>query len=397
MFGQSADTNVAGGACGRRTCDASPVTTTSHRILIAPDSFKGSLAAAEVAAALATGWRMARPDDELVLLPMADGGEGTVAALESALSRAVRHSTRVRGPGGRPVVANWLLNEDGTAVLELAQSSGLPLLASPDPLGAHTYGLGEVAVAALAASADRLLIGLGGSASTDGGTGALRALGGRLLDAGGADLPLGGGQLHRLERIEFDDLTPPPPGGCQLLVDVRAPLLGESGAARIFGPQKGASPAQVHALEAGLTRLAEVLGGNPSAPGSGAAGGTGYGLVTGWHGQIVAGARTLIERTGFPAALERSDLLVTGEGRFDGTSLAGKLVGTLLDHAAGTAAGTPVAVVAGSIDRSIPIPAEALSLTELAGSGAAAMAEPQKWLIAAGNLLAERFAAGRRP
>ncbi len=212
---------------------------------------------------------------------MADGGEGTIAALQSALSRAVRRSVRVSGPDGQAGRCHWLQNEDGTAVLELAQSSGLPLLASPDPFGARTYGLGEVAVTALAAGADRLLIGLGGSASTDGGTGALRALGARLLDAHGADLPLGGGHLHRLHRIEFDDLIPPPPGGCQLMVDVTAPLFGESGAARTFGPQKGASPAQVKLLEAGLTRLAEVLDGSPQAPGAGAAGGTGYGLVTG--------------------------------------------------------------------------------------------------------------------
>lgn len=365
------------------------MTISRHRILVAPDSFKGSLAAAEVAAALAAGWRMVRPDDEIVVLPLADGGEGTVAALQSALTRAVRRSVRVSGPDGRQVVANWLLNSDGTAVLELAQSSGLPLLASPDPLGAHTVGLGEVAVAALAAGADRLLIGLGGSASTDGGTGALRALGARLLDARGADLPLGGGQLHRLDRIEFDDLIPPPPGGCQLLVDVTAPLLGEPGAARTFGPQKGASPAQVELLEAGLERLAEVLGGAPLAPGSGAAGGTGYGLATGWHSTIVPGAQTLLELTGFAAALQRSDFLITGEGRFDHTSRAGKLVGTLLDQAAGI----PVSVVAGSVDRSVPLTGEALSLTELAGSAASAMAEPHRWLVAAARSLAERFTA----
>jgi glycerate kinase len=360
----------------------------TRRILIAPDSFKGSLAAAEVAAALAAGWRSVRPDDELVLLPLADGGEGTVAALHTVLAGSVRRTSQVTGPDGRPVAADWLLTEDGTAVLELAQSSGLPLLAEPDPEGAHTYGLGQVARHAIAAGADRLLIGLGGSASTDGGTGALRALGARFLDRQGGELALGGGPLARLHRIELDGLIPAPVGGSRLLVDVTAPLLGEFGAARAFAPQKGASADQIAGLEAALARLADLLGGNPAAPGAGAAGGTGYGLAAGWDSELAAGSATLIELTGLAAALPDCDLLITGEGRFDQTSLAGKLVGTLLERAAGV----PVAIVAGSRQESLAVPGEWLSLTELAGSSQGALAEPQHWLAVAGRILAERRA-----
>ncbi|MEU2616532.1 glycerate kinase, partial [Micromonospora sp. NPDC007271] len=182
------------------------------RVVVAPDSFKGSLTAEDAARALARGWLARRPGDDVRLLPLADGGEGTVDAFAAALPDAQRRTVTVPGPDGRAVTAAWLLLPDGTAVLELAQSSGLPLMAAADPLGAHTYGLGAVARAALDAGATRLVVGLGGSASTDGGTGALRALGLRLRDARGRDLPLGGAALADLAEIDATGLLPAPPG-----------------------------------------------------------------------------------------------------------------------------------------------------------------------------------------
>ncbi|MCZ7437755.1 glycerate kinase [Micromonospora sp. WMMC241] len=372
------------------------------RVVVAPDSFKGSLDARDAARALADGWRARRPDDDVRLLPLADGGEGTLDAFAAARPDAGWHTTTVPGPDGRPVDAGWLLlpehravgpdpgsGTDGrrTAVLELARSSGLPLLRAPDPRHAHTYGLGAVAAAALDAGATDLVIGLGGSASTDGGTGALRALGLRLRDRRGRDLPLGGAALADLADLDRTGLRPAPPGGVRLLVDVTAPLTGPAGAAAVFGPQKGAGPDDVAALDAALRRLAEHAGGDPDQPGAGAAGGTGYGLAALWAARIVPGAAAVAELAGLADALADADLVLTGEGRFDETSLGGKVVGTLLDTAA--AAGVPVQVVAGQLGATPPdAVTAAVSLVELAGSVESALAEPGRWLRAAGDRLA---------
>ncbi|WBB76641.1 glycerate kinase [Micromonospora sp. WMMD1128] len=370
------------------------------RVVVAPDSFKGSLAAADAARAVADGWRARRPDDDVRLLPLADGGEGTLDAFAAARPDAVWHTTTVPGPDGRPVDAGWLLLPEDqvagqgvgtaggrTAVLELARASGLPLLRGPDPRHAHTYGLGAVAAAALDAGATALVIGLGGSASTDGGTGALRALGLRLRDREGRDLPLGGAALAGLAYLDRAGLRPPPPGGVRLLVDVTAPLTGPAGAAAVFGPQKGAGPDDVAVLDAALRRLADSAGGDPDQPGAGAAGGTGYGLAALWGARIVPGAAAVAELAGLPEALAGADLVVTGEGRFDETSLRGKVVGALLDTAA--AAGVPVQVVAGQLGAAPPEPVTAaVSLVELAGSTASALAEPGRWLREAGGRLA---------
>ena len=239
------------------------------RVVIAPDSFKGSIGAAGAAAALAAGWRTARPGDEVLLVPLADGGEGTLDVLAAAVPGARWHTARVTGPGGDPADCPWLELPDGTAAVELARASGLPMLARLDPLGAQTTGLGEVIGQALDAGARRLVIALGGSASTDGGAGALSALGARFTGAAGQPLTAGGGALRDLAAADLAGLRPPPAGGVSCLSDVRAPLLGPGGAAAVFGPQKGASPAQVAQLEHGLARLAGVLGGDPAAPGAG--------------------------------------------------------------------------------------------------------------------------------
>jgi glycerate 2-kinase len=357
------------------------------RVVLAPDSFKGTLDATAAADALATGWRAERPDDELLTVPLADGGEGTLEALAHDQPASCWRTEPVSGPDGRPVDAAWLLLPDGTAVVEMARAAGLPLLARPDPLGATTRGLGELLAAVVAdPGTSRVMLTLGGSATTDGGTGALAALGARFLDADGADLPPGGGALARLDRVDLSGLTPPPPGGVQCLVDVTAPLLGPLGAAGQFGPQKGATPAQVAELDAALARLADLLGGDRDAPGAGAAGGTAYGFAVCWGAEFVSGAAAVAAEAGLDEALSGAELVVTGEGQFDAQSLRGKVVGDLVQRAAG--AGVPVAVVAGRVDaEGLPV-ARTVSLTDLAGSPAASMADPARWLVEAGRRLA---------
>jgi len=356
------------------------------RVVIAPDSVKGSIGAAAAAAALADGWRAVRPADEVSCIPLADGGEGTLDVLAAGQQGARWHRARVRGPGRGLLEACWLELPGRLHVIELARAAGLPLLAVPDPLHAHSAGAGDLVVAALDRGAARIEVALGGSACTDGGAGLLAALGARFLDAGGRDLPLGGGPLARLAAADLSGLRPPPPGGVRCLTDVRAPLLGPGGAAAVFGPQKGADPAQICVLEAGLSRLAARLGGQPDAPGAGAAGGAGYGLAAGWGADLVAGAAEVAAIAGLHRALDRAGLVITGEGRYDATSLGGKVVGAVI--AAAQRGAVPVALVAGVIaDRPPAGVRRALGLTDLAGEAAAAMSAPGRWLrLAAGQL-----------
>ena len=352
-------------------------------VVIAPDSFKGSLSARQVAAAIADGWRSVRPNDELVLLPQADGGEGTLDAVEAAIPASVRRSAGdVTGPDGRPTPGQWLQLPGGVAVIELADTSGLPLMGELDPRGATTRGLGEVARAALEAGAASLVITLGGSASTDGGAGALQALGLRLLDDAGHDLPAGGAALARLHSIDATDLLAPPAAGVLLLTDVDAPLTGERGAAAVFGPQKGATVDDIDELDAALARFAEVLGSPALAdtPGTGAAGGCAFGLAAAWGGRIVPGAGYLAELSGLPEMLATADVVITGEGRFDEQSLGGKVVGQLLDRA--RVAGVRAGVIAGQVSADPGV--WSASLVELSGSVASAIADPETWLRAAG-------------
>ena len=357
------------------------------RVLIAPDSFKGSASAAAAAAALATGWLAVRPGDQVTRLPLADGGEGTLDVLAATVGGARWRQAKVTGPGGDPVRCRWLLLPGRVAVVELARASGLPLLARPDPMGARTTGFGEVLGRALDSGATRILAGLGGSASTDGGTGALTALGARFLDAAGRPLPPGGGALAALASADLTRLRPPP-DGVTCLADVTAPLLGPRGAAAVFGPQKGADAGQIARLETGLARLAEVLGGDPAAPGAGAAGGTGYGLAAAWGAIVTPGAAELSRLAGLGRALAAADLVITGEGRFDPTSLTGKTTGTVL--AAAAAAGVPAALVAGQVSGGPPEGVEVITLAGLAGGPAPALASPCHWLRQAARHLATR-------
>ncbi len=357
--------------------------------MIAPDSFKGSIGAPAAAAALAAGWHRARPGDEVSCLPLADGGEGTLDVLAAAVPAARWHQATVTGPGRAAVAACWLELPGQTAVIELARASGLPLLASPDPMGAHTAGTGKLISRALDAGAARIVVTLGGSASTDGGTGALTALGARFADAAGNALPPGGGALAELASADLSRLRPPPPGGVSCLTDVTAPLLGPDGAAAVYGPQKGAAAGQVAMLEAGLAALARLLGGAPAAPGAGAAGGTAYGFAAAWGAVIVPGAAEIARIAGLHTALAAADLVITGEGRYDATSATGKVAGAVL--AAAARAGLPAALVAGSIAAEPPPGCRmSVALAGLAGGTAAAQADPARWLAAAGRLLAER-------
>ena len=356
------------------------------RVVVAPDSFKGSISAAAAAAALARGWSSLRPADEIIELPLADGGEGTMAVLAAAVPAARWHQAQVSGPGTAQVTAAWLELDGNVAVIELAAAAGLTQLGEMLPLQAHSYGVGELIGLALGRGARRVVVGLGGSACTDGGTGALAALGARFLDAEGRDLPRGGGALGRLGAIDLAGLRPAPPGGVTCLTDVRAPLLGPSGAAAVFGPQKGAGPADVAVLDAGLARLAELLGGDPAQPGSGAAGGTGYGLAAAWGARLRPGAAELARIAGLPAALAGASLLITGEGQYDLTSVTGKVTGAVLTAA--RRARVPAAVVAGLLSAQPPAEVRAVELTGLAGGSAQAMSAAAHWLEEAGRQLA---------
>jgi glycerate 2-kinase len=355
------------------------------RVVVAPDSFKGSIGAAEAARAMAAGWRFARPGDDVVELPLADGGEGTLTVLAATDPGSRWHHVVVSGPGDGLVKAAWLELTGKVGVVELASAAGLPLLGELIPLDAHSYGVGELIRHALDTGVLMVMVTLGGSACTDGGTGLLAALGARFLDDHDHLLPLGGGALTRLAAIDLSSLRRPPPTGVRCLTDVRAPLLGPGGAAAVFGPQKGASSDDIAVLETGLARLAELLGGDPSQPGAGAAGGCGYGLAAAWGAHLLPGADWVANAAGLPKALSGADLVITGEGRYDETSLRGKVVGTVRGMAA--RAGVPVAVVAGSAAGALPA-ARMVTLTELADSPDDAMTDPARWLAEAGRRLA---------
>ena len=371
------------------------------RIVIAPDSFKGSVSAVQVAEAIASGWREARPNDELVELPMADGGEGTLDAFETAVPGATRVPIRVTGPDGRAVQASWMLLPPsdglpgGTGVVELADTSGLPLMHGLDPMNAHTLGFGQAIAAALDRGVSRLLLGIGGSASTDGGCGVLVALGARLLDGQGMSVLLGGGALPEIVSVERGRLRALPEGGALVLSDVTNPLVGPSGAAAVFGEQKGADASQRAALDAALAHWSAVLHGagltiDPATPGAGAAGGTGFGLLA-WGAELASGATTIADAVGLDAALASADLVIVGEGRFDAQTESGKAPAVVAARAA--AAGVPVALVAGAIAASTEGFAAWQSLTELAGGTESALAEPLTWLREAGRRIAVEVAS----
>lgn len=324
------------------------------KIVIAPDSFKESLSAPQAAAAIAAGLRAVLPDAGLVLLPLADGGEGTVAALLAATG-GTRHELTVRGPLGTPVRAAWGVSGDGEcAFVEVAAASGLSLVppARRNPLLTSSYGSGEVLAAALKSGARKVVIGLGGSATNDGGAGLLQALGARLLADDGTELAPGGGALERLARIDVSALD----GRLRdidlvVACDVDTPLIGPHGASAVFGPQKGATPAMVTQLDANLAHFAAIAARDlglelARIPGGGAAGGLGAALFA-LGGRLAPGIELVLDAVGFDAALLDAALVVTGEGSFDAQSLCGKAILGVSRRAA--CAGVPVAVLAGRV------------------------------------------------
>jgi glycerate 2-kinase len=388
--------------------------TTPPVVVLAPDSFKGSIGAARAAEAIAEGWRSADPSARIVVRPMADGGEGTLDAFAAAIPGAVRIPVAVTGPDGDAVDAAWLLlprtadAPRGTAVVELAATSGIELLtAGLRPWDAATTGFGQAIAAALDLGVSRLVLGIGSSASTDGGAGLLSALGARFLDAAGQPIAPGARGLADVVHADLADLRPLPPLGAVVLTDVAIPLVGERGAAAVFGPQKGLSPDDVARVDGGLEQFAEVLRAaraeradpdpathaGPDAPGAGAAGGAGFGLLA-WGARLLPGASEVAELIGLRAALAEASLVVTGEGSFDGQSAEGKAPAHVAALAA--ASGVPVALVAGRIasDADTRPFAAALSLTDLAGSTAAAVGDPTRWLHDAGAELARRHVGG---
>lgn len=333
------------------------------RVLCAPDSYKGSLSSVEVAAALAEGWARARPDDAIHLAPLADGGDGTLAAIAAAAPPGlVRHIVQAEDPLGRTIEAPFLtLDQDATAIVELAATSGLARLVPGelDPLRASTDGTGTMLLAALELGARRIVLGLGGSATTDGGSGLLRRLGARLLDGAGRDLAPGGGALARVARVDLEGL-PATLRAVHVVVasDVRNPLLGPTGAAAVYGPQKGATPAQVARLDAALARWADVLEARSGrairdVPATGAAGGALAALLAIEDRlaslEVRPGVEVVMELVGFSERLQGCDLVVTGEGRLDAQTAYGKTIAGVA--ALARAHDVPVAAVVGSVDR----------------------------------------------
>jgi glycerate kinase len=324
--------------------------------LLAPDSLKGSLSARDACIAMETGIRRALPanvDFEVIAVPLADGGEGTVEALVTGAGGELR-TLKVRGPLGQEVNAQWAILPDGSAVIEMAQSSGLTLVPAEqrNALRASTYGTGEVIQAALDAGCRRLLIGIGGSATTDGGTGALQALGLRFLDGQGNELAPGGAALAELQSIDAKTLdTRLKEVEIQVLCDVTNPLCGENGAASVYGPQKGASPSDVELLDTSLSRYADLTGQILGSDlryeaGAGAAGGTGFGLMAWTGAKLVPGIEAVLEATGFSARLERADLVLTAEGAIDRQTPQGKALAGVAKAAGAARGGQGVPVVA---------------------------------------------------
>lgn len=325
------------------------------KIVIAPDSFKDSLSAQGVADAIALGLAQVWPDALLIKCPMADGGEGTVESILAACEGELQR-TQVRGPLGATVEAAWgWLPQSHTAIIEMAEASGLQLVppGKRDACFSSTFGTGELIRAALDAGAQRVILAIGGSATNDGGAGAMQALGVKLLDAQGRTLAPGGLALAQLARIDMSEIDPRlAEVRFDIAADVNNPLCGPHGASAVFGPQKGASPEQVEQLDRALghfaERCAQVLNKDVrDEPGSGAAGGLGFAAKAFLGAQFKAGVEVVAELVGLEDAVKGADLVITGEGRFDAQTLRGKtpfgVARIARQH------GVPVIVLAGTL------------------------------------------------
>ena len=324
----------------------------SH-VVVAPDKFKGTLTAAQVAAHVAAGLGRASPGLTTIQVPVADGGDGTVEAAEAAGYRRIELG--VRGPTGKPLTASFALL-DGTAIIESAQACGLTRLPGGilAPLTATSCGVGELILAAVRKRAKRIVLGLGGVACTDGGAGLVTALGGRLLDASGTELPPGGAALARLDHIDVSRLRNLSGTGTEVIAatDVDNPLLGPRGAAAVYAPQKGASARDVASLEEGLARWADVTERTfgfvkRDEPGAGAAGGLGFAALGFLGATMQPGIELMLDLLSFHDHLSGARLVVTGEGALDEQTLHGKAPAGVARAAAAAAPDLPVVAVAG--------------------------------------------------
>jgi len=326
------------------------------RFLVCPDSFRGSLSSVEAADAIARGIRIGAAETavEVVTIPLADGGEGTVEALVRATGGEIRRVT-AHDPLGREIESFYGVLGDGkSAVVEMAAASGLTLFSESEqnPLVTSTFGTGELMRAAAESGVEKIIVGIGGSATNDAGSGAMTALGARFLDANGHELPPGGGALVDLDRIDMSEFAfPRDRVRVEVACDVTNPLVGPTGASAVFGPQKGATHEMIERLDAGLRRWAEVakrdLGKDVAdLPGAGAAGGLGAGLAAFLDATLRSGIDIVLDAVGFDDQLKRADLVITGEGKIDEQTSFGKAVGGVLKRA--SAAGVPVVAVAGS-------------------------------------------------
>ncbi|MCA9295282.1 MAG: glycerate kinase [Phycisphaerales bacterium] len=318
-----------------------------NHVLCAPDGFKESISSPNAARAMARGLDAAIPGCTADVCPIADGGEGSVETLIAASGGRLEYHT-VMGPRGEPVSApiGWIDtdSQELTAVIGLADASGLALLPTDqrDPTQTTTFGTGELMLRAIRDGAQRLILGLGGSATCDGAAGLAQAMGVRFLNADGAPItsPLTGGTLSSIARIERCANVPP----ITVICDVTNPLLGSRGSAATYGPQKGATPSQVMELDAQLAHLAAITGGDVHAPGAGAAGGAGFGVVTLLGAVLARGIDVALDAVGFDDRLRRADIVLTGEGRLDAQSQAGKAVMGVAERA-GRAGVRTIAIV----------------------------------------------------
>jgi glycerate 2-kinase len=361
------------------------------KIVLAPDSFKESMTATEAVAAMRAGVVTVLPDADIVGVPMADGGEGTVDAVVDALY-GHRIKVEVAGPLGRTVPARYgYVPLRQLAVIEMAAASGLELIARDerDVLNASTFGVGQLIRDALDRGAEEFLIGLGGSATNDGGTGMLTALGAVFTDADGTPLPPGGAALQRLDRIDLSGLDPRLRDvRIHIASDVTAPLLGPTGASAVFGPQKGATAADVECLEAALTRLVAVTAAtlgraHPERPGAGAAGGLGFALLDFLGAVAKPGVEEVAETVGLERAVKDADWVFTGEGSVDAQTVMGKTPFGVAQVA--KRAGARVVIFGGrvapdasvllehGVERLVPITAEGTPIEQALRDGAASL------------------------
>ncbi|MFC2025450.1 glycerate kinase [Chloroflexota bacterium] len=325
------------------------------KIVIAPQGFKGNLSARQVGQAIENGIKRVLPEAMIVIKPMADGGEGTAQALVDATDGRLM-TTKATGPLGEPVIAQWgLLGDKVTAVIEMAAASGLTLVPTEklNPLVTTTYGTGELILAALDHGCRKLVIGIGGSATNDGGAGMAQALGVQLLDSGGKAIPFGGAALTKLEHVDISTLAPRLVD-CEILLacDVNNPLCGIQGASAVYGPQKGASPEIVTHLDAALSHYADVIRRDLGIdvrddPGAGAAGGLGMGLMVFLKADVVRGIDIVIQSTGLVEELKDADLVFTAEGRIDSQTACGKAATGVAQKA--KEFGLPVIALAGEV------------------------------------------------